>query len=58
MKTKLTEINMNVTQIRFVIFDVGQTLLFLTPCHAVKQRSQNLRHINKNFTVTRFKCQK
>ena len=25
---------------------------------AAKQRFQNLRHINKNFTVTCFKCQK
>ena len=29
--------------------------ILTTQQHAAKQRSQNLRHINKNFTVTRFK---
>ncbi len=32
--------------------------ILTTQQHAAKQRSQNLRHINKHFTATRFKCQK
>lgn len=48
------EVSMDVTQIKFVIFDVGQTLLFLTPSSAevLLVRCQQLpRWINRQRDV-------